>query len=92
MDYKALFAAANDVIHAIDAQPPQYASKNVLTSIKNQMLFIRDHAAVGNDPAKELPSGKAFNYGILSSREFASPEEMILKDLIDEVSRITGDE
>lgn len=92
MDYEELYTAANNVIFAIDNNPPEYASKSVLISIKNQMLFIRDHAAVGNDSAKELPLGKAFNYGILSSREFASPEEMILKGLIDEVSRITDDE
>lgn len=92
MDYEELYTAANNVILAIDNNLPEYASKNVLISIKNQMLFIRDHAAAGNNPAKELPLGKAFTYGILSSREFASPEEIILKGLIDEVSRITDDE
>jgi hypothetical protein len=56
------------------------------------MQFIRDHAAAGNNPANKLPLGRAFTYGILSSREFVSPEEMILKGLIDEVSRITDDE
>jgi|GEM_PF-2477184 len=88
MDYKALCTAAEKVIVAIDMQPPQYASAGVLASIKNQMVFIRDNAAIGKNPSKELTSGKKFTYGILSSREFASPDELVLKELIDAVSRI----
>ena len=39
MDYEALRTAANKVIIAIDTQAPRYISANVLTSIKNQMVF-----------------------------------------------------
>lgn len=88
MDYKVLFTAANKVISAIDAHPPQYASADVLTSIKNQMVFIRDNAAAGKNPSKELASGTKFTYAILASRELASPDETFLRDLIDEVTKI----
>lgn len=88
MDYDALCTAAEKVITAIDTQPPQYASKNILTSIKNQMVFIRDNAAVGKNPSKELASGTTFTYSIISSRELASPDELVLKGLIDDVTII----
>lgn len=88
MDYKALCDAAEKVIVALDKQAPLHASINVLTSIKNQMVFIRDNAASGQNPSKTLPPGTKFTYAILASRELASPEEVALKDLIDEVSRI----
>lgn len=88
MDYNALCNAATNVIVAIDTQAPQYASANVLTSIKNQMVFIRDNAAAGKNPSKELASGTKFTYGILASRELASPDEVILRDLIGEVTKI----
>lgn len=88
MDYNALCNAAEKVIFAIDTQAPQYTSANVLASIKNQMVFIRDNAASGKNPSKELPPDTTFTYAILASRELASPDEMVLKDLIDEVSRI----
>ncbi|MDF3013854.1 MAG: hypothetical protein K0Q78_2058 [Cellvibrio sp.] len=88
MDYKALSTAANKAIIAIDTQRPQYTSADILTSIKNQMVFIRDNAAAGKNPSKELTSGTKFTYAILASRELASPDELVLKDSIDEVTRI----
>ncbi|HSC68631.1 MAG TPA: immunity protein Tsi6 family protein [Cellvibrio sp.] len=88
MHYKTLCAAANKVILAIDTQAPRYASADVLASIKNQMVFIRDNALVGKNPSAELAVGTKFTYGILASRELASPDEILLKDLIDEVTRI----
>jgi hypothetical protein len=52
------------------------------------MVFIRDNAAAGKNPSKELTSGTKFTYAILASRELASPDELVLKDSIDEVTRI----
>jgi hypothetical protein len=66
MDCKALSTAANKVIIAIDTQAPPYVSANILASIKNQMVFIRDNAATGNNPAKESASGAKFTYAILA--------------------------
>ncbi|SNY58967.1 hypothetical protein SAMN06297280_3530 [Arsukibacterium tuosuense] len=88
MDYKALQAAASDVIAFIDNNAPKHTSADVLTSIKNQMVFIRDNAAAGKNPSTELSSGAKFTYAVLASRELASPEEMALQDLIDKVTSI----
>lgn len=88
MDYKTLSTAANKVIVAIDTQAPQYASPDILASIKNQMVFIRDNAAVGKNPYKELAAGIKFTYAVLASRELAGPDELFLKDSIDEVTKI----
>ncbi len=88
MDYQSLFSAAEKIIVEIDAHAPPYASADVLNSIKNQMVFIRDNAAAGRNPSKELPPGTKFTYAILASRELASPDETFLNDLIDEVTKI----
>ena len=52
------------------------------------MIFIRDNAAAGKNPSKELASDTTFTYSILSSRELASPDELVLKELIDDVTRV----
>ncbi|HEX5794169.1 MAG TPA: hypothetical protein VFY01_12900 [Rheinheimera sp.] len=86
MDYKALYNAANNVVVAIDSQPLRYTSADVISSIKHQMIFIRDNAAAGKNPSNELPAGTKFTYAILASRELASPDELALQVLIDEVT------
>ena len=63
-------------------------SPDVLTAIRNQMVFIRDNAAAGKNPSAELSSGAKFTYAVLASRELASPEEMVLQDLINDVTKI----
>ncbi|MAD76601.1 MAG: hypothetical protein CML20_17740 [Rheinheimera sp.] len=88
MDYQALLVAANDVIACIDNNAPRHTSAHVLTSIRNQMVFIRDNAAAGRNPATELSSGSKFTYAVLASRELASPDEMVLQDLIDNVTKL----
>lgn len=86
MNFNSLQLAAADVIAAIDANPPQQTSVDVLASIKNQMVFIRDKAAVGQNPSAELPVGATFTYAVLASRELASPDELALQAIIDKVS------
>lgn len=88
MDYQSLYTAANDAVVAIDTWPLQYASPDILASIKNQMVFIRDNAAAGRNPSDELAPGTKFTYAILVSRELASPKELVLQDLIDKVTSI----
>lgn len=88
MDLKALQKAANMVIAAIDTAPPKHASVNVFTSIKNQMLFIRDNAAAGKNPATELPPNTKFTYAVLASRELTSPDELMLQAQIYKVTEI----
>lgn len=87
MDYQALNIAAAQVIVFMEDNPLPAASVDVLTSIKNQMVFIRDAAAAGKDPAAELPSVTKFTYAVLASRELASPEELLLQAKIDKVTR-----
>ena len=52
----------------------------VLESIIKQVEFIYDCASKELDPRKNLPKGKAFTYGVLSSKNFTSPEELKLKE------------
>ncbi len=88
MNFDALQSAANDVIDAIDTDSLETVTADVLTTIKHQMVFIRDAAAAGKDPAAELPAGTKFTYAVLASRELASPNELMLQTRIDKVTRI----
>ncbi|KKO44710.1 hypothetical protein WG68_14285 [Arsukibacterium ikkense] len=88
MDYQALHIAANNVVYFINNQAPQHTSADVLASIKNQMIFIRDNAAECKNPSTELGAGTEFTYAILASRELASHDEVVLQKLIDKVTKI----
>ena len=86
MDFKNLYTAADRVVDALN-NPPKTASLDVLTSIKNQMEFIRDNASKGVNPSKVLPPNTTFTYAILASRELESPDELMLQRLIDDVTK-----
>lgn len=83
--------AAENVIDAIDTAPPKHVSADALASIKNQMLFIRDHAASSKNPSAELPPNTKFTYAVLASRELVSPDELLLQAKIDKVTRLLID-
>lgn len=88
MDYNGLQTSVDKVITAIDTNLFKYASADVPASIKTQMMFIRDKAAVGKHPAAELPAGTTFTYAVLASRELTSPVELMLQAQIDKVTEI----
>lgn len=88
MDHKALCSAASKVIDLVEKQKLTHVSPDIITSIKNQMVFIRDNAAVGKNPSNELTTGTKFTYAILASRELTSPDDIALNQLIDEVTKI----
>lgn len=87
MNYKKLSLAAGEVIKEIEGSKLRFISEGAKESIKNQMIFIKEYADKAIDPRTQL-NGNKFTYGIISSREFSSPEELEVKAMIDEVSRI----
>ena len=91
MNYQALQLAAEQVITEINNTYPAYLSIEVLTSIKRQMEFICKHAAAGNNPSAELPTGVKFTYAVLASRELTSSDELTLQAKINEVTRLLID-
>ncbi|EIK46963.1 hypothetical protein O59_000984 [Cellvibrio sp. BR] len=58
-----------------------------IQSILAQLNFIASCAKQGKNPRSSLPEGKSFTYGIISSREFASPDELELKKYLIEVDK-----
>lgn len=88
MNYQALQLAAEHIIAEINQTPPACISVDVLASIKRQMEFICKHAAEGNNPSAELPTGVKFTYAVLASRELTSPDEVTLQAKINEVTRL----
>jgi len=88
MNHTLLSKCANTAIEQIQEFMQEEGTNNTLESIKQQMIFIRDNSQVGKNPIHELGNDREFTYGILSSREFASPKELELKELINNVSNL----
>ena len=58
----------------------------VLSALK-QLEFIILRARNGIDPAEKL-EGRPFSFGIIASRNLASPDELILQDKLYQVSQL----
>ena len=91
MNFIKLKESAIVAIKKIDEFGIKNGESDQLESIKQQMIFIRDNAINGKDPSLELGDDRKFTYAIIASREFASPEELDLKEYIDEVSSLLDD-
>ena len=57
-----------------------------MDTIESQLEFIEKHAVNEKNPVKMLSPDQKFTYGIISSRELASPDEMILKEKLNQVT------
>ncbi len=88
MNYVELAERADTAIQKLQEFIDNNGSTDVLESIKEQMLFIKGKALTKKNPAYELENNQKFTYAILASREFASPQELELKEYINKVSRI----
>lgn len=67
--------------NCIDLNNPQ------TLSILNQLEFIIKYSEQLLDPKSQLKSGETFTYSIAASREFTSPNEIAIKEHLDQVSR-----
>jgi len=88
MNFAKLEEQASVAINEINQFVAANGGSDQIESIKQQMLFIRDSANNGKDPAIELGDERKFTYSIIASREFASPAELELKEYLNEVSRL----
>ncbi len=89
MNYKDLFTASKTALYLLENLLKKEDTNQNLLSIKAQLQFINNHADNNINPISML-EGKSFSFGILSSREFASPEELFVKNYIDRVSHLIG--
>ena len=88
MDFVKLKEQVDLVLDHIDAYTEKYGSSAALESIRNQMIFIGENARKKVNPVPEMGDDKKFTYAIIASRELASPDELVLKEAIDEVSSL----
>jgi len=86
MSYKNLTMAAEEVLMELSLFINKNGSNPQLDSIRNQMLFIKKHSEKNINPVKMLDLDREFTYGIISSREFSSGEEMRIKEKLNDVS------
>ncbi len=85
MSLKVLAEKANEAIEQIDRFIAEQHSSDFIESIKRQIAFIRDNAVTGKNPIAELKEGNTFSFGIMASRELASPRELELGTYISAV-------
>ena len=57
-----------------------------ILSILNQLEFIIKYSEQSLDPKSKLKSGETFTYSIIASREFTSPNQLAVKEYLDQVS------
>ena len=57
-----------------------------MDTIESQLEFIEKHAINEKNPVKMLSPDQEFTYGIISSRQLASPDEMRLKEKLNQVT------
>jgi hypothetical protein len=88
VNYKKLSESSKKALTEFSLRQVPTIDSAVYDSIIEQMKFITYEAGLGNNPREQLPEGKTFTYGIISSRSFASPEELRLKQLLDEVTSL----
>ena len=86
MNYKNLVASTNLALTEFSKKNIASIELAVYDSIIEQLKFILHEANLGNDPRDSLPKGQTFTYGVISSRNFTSPEELKLKLFLDDVS------
>lgn len=87
MNYDELATAARKAINAINEFSNGGNETEALMSIKAQMKFIEESAKNNIDPITQLGERK-FTYAILASRELASPDELVIKTLLNDVSEL----
>ena len=86
MNLNNLKDASDEALLEISKYIEKNGSNNVLRSIEEQMKFISAAAKNGENPKHKLANGRQFTFGILSSRELSSPNELKIKEKIDKVT------
>lgn len=88
MSLTELAKAASEAKDEIKTFSDKHGHQPWMESVLSQMDFIEEKSLNGMNPVKCLHDDEEFTYGIISSRELASPEEMIVKKKLNRVSEI----
>jgi len=86
-EFEVLANSAREAISEMDALSKKVGYCSWMDSIQPQLEFIESHAANKRNPVKMLAPDQEFTYGIVSSKELASPDEMMLKEKLNLVTR-----
>ncbi|WP_428818730.1 immunity protein Tsi6 family protein [Microbulbifer sp. MCCC 1A16149] len=88
IDLVELKCRAVDALAAISAFEDLYGKSAVLDSIRAQMNFVFTEAEHGRNPLESINTRSPLTFGILSSREFSSPDELKLKAKLNRVAEL----
>ncbi|WP_320819049.1 hypothetical protein [Thalassolituus sp.] len=84
--FNNLEKSARDAINEMDSLSKKHGHNNWMDSVKSQLEFIEKNAIKMKNPVKMLKPDEEFTYGIISSRELSSPDEMVLKEKLNNVT------
>ena len=85
-EFDNLAKSARDAIKEVHQLSQKIGHNDWMNTIESQLEFIEKHAVNEKNPVNMLSSDQEFTYGIISSRELASPDEMILKEKLNQVT------
>lgn len=88
MSLEKLASAALSAREEIKRLAESSGNQPWMNSVNSQMEFIERKAKNGENPVKCLNRNEEFTYGIISSRELSSPDEMKVKEKLNKVSEI----
>ncbi|MEE3079997.1 MAG: hypothetical protein VX341_11720 [Bdellovibrionota bacterium] len=82
---KNISKLSKDALEYIHLQKDVSLNDPTLISIISQLEFIYKCSTSMKNPFKELPKDVSFTYGIISSRALASPRELKIKEILNQL-------
>jgi DNA-binding ferritin-like protein (Dps family) len=85
-EFDNLAKSARDAMKEVHQLSKKIGHNDWMDTIESQLEFIEKHAINEKNPVKMLSPDQEFTYGIISSRQLASPDEMRLKEKLNQVT------
>jgi DNA-binding ferritin-like protein (Dps family) len=85
-EFDNLAKSARDAMKEVHQLSKKIGHNDWMDTIESQLEFIEKHAINEKNPVKMLSPDQEFTYGIISSRQLASPDEIRLKEKLNQVT------
>ncbi|MFT6539154.1 MAG: DNA-binding ferritin-like protein (Dps family) [Thalassolituus sp.] len=85
-EFDNLAKSTRDAMKEVHQLSKKIGHNDWMDTIESQLEFIEKHAINEKNPVKMLSPDQEFTYGIISSRQLASPDEMRLKEKLNQVT------
>jgi len=85
MSYENLYLSSKMALKKIDEFEEKNGNWSIFETIRAQIIFINTHAYEKKNPVAYLKENQSFTFGVISSKEFSSPDELNLKKYFDKI-------